>query len=75
MCWLLMSSAKDAKQMAQVKCVFSYIHINLSNNHEFEYTKVYDYYINDGAYGSFRHEYRRLFTPKVLKVVEMPTIC
>ena len=49
-------------------CVLSYVHINLSNNDEFEYTKVYDYYINDGAYGSFRHEYNRLFTPKVLKV-------
>ena len=33
------------------------------------HTQVVSYYINDGTYGSFVHQYMRLFTPKVLKVI------
>ena len=32
--------------------------------------QVVSYYINDGVYGAFKHQFARLFTPKVLKVIE-----
>ena len=34
------------------------------------YIQVVSYYINDGVYGSFKHQADRPFTPKVLKVTE-----
>ena len=50
--------------------------LQLHNNyrcviHVYFHTQVVSYYINDGVYGTFKHHCKRLFTPKVLKVIEI----